>query len=90
MTINLYERFKDHMAFNLSKSRLKKLMQADDIDSVLDSIVKYKGRGFYDKIRLAQDHNELRDLSLKVVELHPKIIVEIGTWNGGLFTFGTE
>jgi len=81
----MYENLKDRVAFSLSKRNLKKILSSEDIDEVLKSIEIYKGRGFYDKIRLAQEHTEIRDLCKKVVEHKPKIITEIGTWNGGTF-----
>ncbi|MBS1517272.1 MAG: class I SAM-dependent methyltransferase [Bacteroidetes bacterium] len=82
---SIYEKLKDSAAFMLSKKRLKKILSSDDIDEVLDSISRYRGRGFYDKIRLAQEHGELKELCKRVKERRPKVITEIGTWNGGTF-----
>lgn len=87
---SLYENIKDKAAFFISKGKLKKILTTDDIDAVIDSISKYSGRGFYDKIRLAQEHNELRDLCMRVKEHKPKVIAEIGTWNGGTFYVWTR
>jgi len=87
---SIYERIKDKAAFTLSKRKLKKILTSDNIDEVLESIKRYKGRGFYDKIRLAQEHNELRDLCIRVQKHKPKVIAEIGTWNGGTFYVWTR
>ncbi|MEO8664090.1 MAG: class I SAM-dependent methyltransferase, partial [Ignavibacteria bacterium] len=81
----LYENLKDEMAFRISKEKLKKYFSSGDIHDVLDSVKKYKGRGFYDKIRLAQENEELIELSMRVIKHKPRTIVEIGTWNGGTF-----
>lgn len=81
----IFERFKDNIAFRISKRNLKKILPPGNIDDVLHSIEVYRGRGFYDKIRLAQDNNELKNLSESVMKQNPKVIVEIGTWNGGTF-----
>lgn len=80
---SLYEKLKDKAAFFISKSKLRRVMTSHNIPDVLNSIKIYSGRGFYDKIRLAQINEELYELSLKVVEHKPKVIAEIGTWNGG-------
>ena len=82
---SFYEKLKDKIAFRISKKKLKKILPPDNIDAVLNSIEKYRGRGFYDKIRLAQENNELKSLSERVIKHKPKVIVEIGTWNGGTF-----
>lgn len=85
MSESIYKKLKDKIAFEYSKMRLKKLMNSVSIDDVLNSIDLYKGRGFYDKIRLAQERNELRELCIRVVRKKPRVIAEIGTWNGGTF-----
>ena len=79
---SIYEKLKDNIAFRISRKKLKKILPPDNIDAVLNSIENYRGRGFYDKIRLAQEHNELKSLSERVMLHNPKVIVEIGTWNG--------
>lgn len=81
----VFERLKDNIAFRISKRKLKKILPPGNIDDVLLSIENYRGRGFYDKIRLAQEHTELKNLSESVIKHNPKVIVEIGTWNGGTF-----
>ena len=82
---SIYEKLKDNIAFRISRKKLKKVLPPDNIEAVLNSIENYSGRGFYDKIRLAQEHNELKSLSERVMLHNPKVIVEIGTWNGGTF-----
>lgn len=87
---NLYERLKDKVAFQISRNNLKKILPSDNTDEVLRSIELYKGRGFYDKIRLAQEHSEIKDLCERVKSHKPRIIAEIGTWNGGTFYVWTR
>lgn len=87
---NIYENLKDRVAFSISKRNLKKILSSEDIDEVLKSIEKYKGRGFYDKIRLAQEYTEIKELCRRVKEHKPKVIAEIGTWNGGTFYVWTR
>ena len=58
-------------------------MTSDKTEDVLESVKKYSGRGFYDKIRLAQIDEELYQLCKRVTDHKPKIIAEIGTLNGG-------
>ncbi|MEP7145692.1 MAG: class I SAM-dependent methyltransferase [bacterium] len=86
----LYGKVKDLAAFFISKSRLKKILTTDDIDAVIDSLNKYSGKGLYGKIRLAQDRSELRGLCLRVKEHKPKVVAEIGTWDGGTFYVWTR
>lgn len=81
---------KDKAAFLVSKRKLHEVMKSDKIEQVLDSIKKYSGRGFYDKIRLAQIDEELYELCQRVVKHKPKVIAEIGTWNGGTFYVWTR
>jgi len=85
MKENLYRKVKDVVAFNLSKKELKKIMTSDKIENVLGSINEYEGHGFYRKIKLAQEYGELTELCKRVIAHKPKVIVEIGTWNGGTF-----
>ncbi|MBK8551398.1 MAG: class I SAM-dependent methyltransferase [Ignavibacteria bacterium] len=82
---SIYGKLKDAAAFQISKRNLKKILPSENIDDVLNSINQYRGRGFYDKIRLAQINSELKELSEKIKMHNPKVIVEIGTWNGGTF-----
>ncbi|MBS1550595.1 MAG: class I SAM-dependent methyltransferase [Bacteroidetes bacterium] len=81
---------RDKAAFIVSKNKLRKFLTSDKIEDVLDSVKKYSGRGFYDKIRLAQIEEELYELCKRVVNHKPKIIAEIGTWNGGTFYVWTR
>ncbi|MBK9332901.1 MAG: class I SAM-dependent methyltransferase [Ignavibacteria bacterium] len=87
---SIYEKLKDKAAFTLSKGKLKSVLTSDNIDVVLNSIKQYKGKGFYDKIRLAQEYDELKDLCIRVQNHKPKVIAEIGTWNGGTFYVWTR
>ncbi|MEO6695005.1 MAG: class I SAM-dependent methyltransferase [Ignavibacteria bacterium] len=87
---NLYQDLKDKAAFFVSKKNLHAVMKSDKIEDVLRSVSNYSGRGFYDKIRLAQIDEELYELCLRVVKHKPKVIAEIGTWNGGTFYVWTR
>jgi len=82
---NLMDKLRDRVAFHISRKKLYKVMNSNKIEDVLRSIKEYSGRGFYDKIRLAQIEEELLELCKRVVQNKPKVIVEIGTWNGGTF-----
>jgi predicted O-methyltransferase YrrM len=84
------EDLKDKAAFAVSKRNLRREMDSEKIENVLDSVRRYSGRGFYDKIRLAQIEEEIIRLCSRVVEHKPKIIAEIGTWNGGTFYVWTR
>lgn len=84
------DKIRDKAAFFVSKKNLRRVMTSDKIEDVLKSIKNYSGRGFYDKIRLAQIEEELYQLCKRVTEHKPKIIAEIGTWNGGTFYVWTR
>ena len=84
------ETLRDKAAFFVSKRNLHKVMNSEEIEDVLESIRNYSGRGFYDKIRLAQIEEELYNLCRRVIEHKPRIITEIGTWNGGTFYVWTR
>ena len=86
----LFELLRDRAAFIVSKKNLRKIMTSDKTEDVLESVKKYSGRGFYDKIRLAQIEEELYQLCKRVTDHKPKIIAEIGTWNGGTFYVWTR
>lgn len=88
--MSITDTIRDKAAFFVSKKNLHKVMNSDRIEDVLESIKKYSGRGFYDKIRLAQIEEELTALCRRVTEHKPRIIAEIGTWNGGTFYVWTR
>lgn len=88
--MGIRDMIRDKAAFFVSRRNLHKVMNSENIEEVLDSINKYSGRGFYDKIRLAQIEEELISLCRRVVDHKPRIIAEIGTWNGGTFYVWTR
>lgn len=50
---------------------------------IIDLAAKYKGRGFYRKLRATQDRQEIIRLIERIQAIEPKVIVEIGTKLGG-------
>lgn len=59
------------------------LSQISSIEGALDWVWRYNGAGHYKYIRPDQDRAELAALTDRVQRLSPKVIVEIGTRNGG-------
>jgi predicted O-methyltransferase YrrM len=74
----------DMISFNLSKRALEK-MQEDErtVDDIVNTSWKYSGIGYYHTIKPYQVKSEFRKLLGEVVQLKPKIILEIGTARGG-------
>lgn len=73
------------LALNYSKYQLKKSFKYKDIDSIYNFTLKYKGRGYYDRIAMHQYKAEFIDFSNYVKQHDPKVVVEIGTKKGGSF-----
>ena len=78
----------DPLAFALSRRELHRLMESDELESIVDATETYQGRGFYARIHAIQHHSEILELARQVRELDVKRFVEIGSYKGGtLFIF---
>jgi cephalosporin hydroxylase len=72
------------IAWYLSRRELHALMrQAQTPVRIVQAAMDYAGRGFYDSIRPVQRIPEITSLAFVVVQLKPKVVVEIGTHRGG-------
>jgi len=75
----------NHLALEYSKYQLSKSFKLNDFDSIYDFTLKYKGRGYYDRIAMHQYKDEFKAFATYVREHNPKVVVEIGTKKGGSF-----
>lgn len=57
--------------------------EVSTIDEAVDLLWKYHGKGFYRNLKPNQDRGEIIQLGQRVTALKPKVIVEIGTRDGG-------
>lgn len=74
----------DPYFWRLSKEEYEHtLAKVTTIEEVAAQLPRYKGCGHYKNLIAAQQPNEFRKLANKVLELNPKIVVEIGTAYGG-------
>jgi cephalosporin hydroxylase len=78
----------DPLLFYLSRRRIKRALQAVAIADIVKATYTYRGFGYYQTIRSAQNDKELQQMIERVQRLQPRVIVEIGTHRGGtLFSF---
>jgi cephalosporin hydroxylase len=76
----------DPLAWYLSRKELHALMnriEGSDVHDIIQATQQYTGRGHYASIRSVQALSEISSLLRKVLELRPKVVVEIGTYKGG-------
>ena len=78
----------DRLAWFLSKKKFTKAFQLTDLNDIYNFSLSFVGYGFYDRVSMSQREDEIIKLAKVIVELNPKIVVEIGTRKGGtLFTW---
>jgi cephalosporin hydroxylase len=58
-------------------------MKRRDLESIVDAMDEYCGRGFYASIRAVQVRQELLEFAALLQEARPRVIIEIGTYKGG-------
>jgi len=73
----------DRLAWFLSKKKFTKAFQLTDLNDIYNFSLSFVGYGYYDRISMSQKKNEIIKLAEVIVDLKPKIIVEIGTRKGG-------
>ena len=81
--------FLDYLKLKYSLYRLKKSFVYQDIDSIYQFTNDYKGKGYYDRIAMHQYPTEFKAFAKYVLQINPKVVVEIGTKRGGsLYVWG--
>lgn len=81
-------KYVDNICFNDSRLMLQKFMSAEkDIYDISGTAFNYWGSGPYLSIRPLQIPSEIEKLTVRVEEIKPRSMVEIGTANGGSLYF---
>lgn len=76
----------DDICFTASVDVLQEYQrEEEDIEDILNTVYQYQGFGHYRTIEPLQIRWELRELLLRVQDIKPENIVEIGTAEGGTF-----
>jgi cephalosporin hydroxylase len=76
------------LLFQLSLRRLKHRLPITGIPDIVNATFSYRGFGYYQTIRSIQNRHELQRLVERFQQVQPRVIVEIGTHQGGtLFSF---
>ena len=74
----------DPIYFRISRRRLLRLLDAvDDVDGAIDVAWRYRGVGLYRSVKPSQDRDEFTTLARLAQDEVPKVVVELGTRNGG-------